>query len=174
MLNTPQVEFIGEEGVDSGGLTREFFQILFQQIASVYLDSTGCFKHNAVAFQVSDGHTLQTLRQNNLYFLQENVFSRLGQFASMCLVHGGAAVRVFSSSVYSFLCGMKPSDIIADISEVSNFETRDFIAKVRVRVMVSVATYHTCTAHTHAPTVFYLFNFYRSLSVKLMINYNLC
>ena len=47
------VEFVGEEGIDSGGLKREFFRLLFQQMQAVYLDSCGCFKHNALAFQVS-------------------------------------------------------------------------------------------------------------------------
>lgn len=46
----------------------------------------------------------------------------------MCLVQGGAAVRLFSSSVYEFLCGMKPSNITVDISEVS--EIREFIETV--------------------------------------------
>jgi hypothetical protein len=109
--NRLTVEFVGEEGIDGGGLTREFFRILFRQFSSVYLDSTGCFKHNSVALQ--DG----------LYFC-------LGQLASMCLVHGGAAVRIFSTSVYSYLCGRKSSDIDVQICEISNVEIRDFVGEI--------------------------------------------
>lgn len=47
-----KVVFVGEVGIDTGGLTREFFRLLFQQIAAKYLECTGCFMHNAVALQV--------------------------------------------------------------------------------------------------------------------------
>lgn len=45
--------FVGEEGVDTGGLTREFFRIICDSIRSRYLESTGCFRHNATAYQVA-------------------------------------------------------------------------------------------------------------------------
>ena len=62
----------------------------------------------------------------------------MGQFASMCLVQGGAAIRLFSSSVYAFLFGKKPSDIIVDISEVSQVQIREFVEQVYT---VSVYTF---------------------------------
>ena len=36
----------------------------------------------------------------------------------MCLVHGGAAICIFSSSVYSYFCGKKPSDIVVEHDEI--------------------------------------------------------
>jgi hypothetical protein len=54
----------------------------------------------------------------------------LGLLASMCLVHGGAAVRIFSTSVYSYLCGRKSSDIDVQICEISNVEIRDFVGEI--------------------------------------------
>lgn len=47
-----QVVFVGEEGVDTGGLTREFFRLICYAIGSRYLESTGCFRHDATAYQV--------------------------------------------------------------------------------------------------------------------------
>jgi len=41
-----KVEFVGEAGIDTGGLTREFFRLLFQQAAAKYLEYTGCFIHS--------------------------------------------------------------------------------------------------------------------------------
>ena len=48
-----QVEFLGEQGSDTGGLTREFFDLVGYHASAKYFEPTGCFKHNSVAFQVS-------------------------------------------------------------------------------------------------------------------------
>ena len=37
---------------------------------------------------------------------------------SMSLLHGGSAIQLLSLSVYNFLSGMNPSDIIVAIEEV--------------------------------------------------------
>ena len=47
-----QVSFIGEDGDDSGGLTRKFFTLLPKEILNKYMEPTGVFQHNAVALQV--------------------------------------------------------------------------------------------------------------------------
>ena len=47
-----QVSFIGEDGDDSGGLTREFFTLLPKEILNQFMEPTGVFRHNAVALQV--------------------------------------------------------------------------------------------------------------------------
>lgn len=43
--------FIGEDGSDGGGLTREFFRLISCSISSKYMEN-GCFRHNAIAYQV--------------------------------------------------------------------------------------------------------------------------
>lgn len=60
-------------------------------------------------------HFAVEFNYNNLFYRMVYFF-RLGQFASMCLVHGGVAIRILSSSVYSFLCGTNTCDIIADVN----------------------------------------------------------
>ena len=52
-----QVEFMGVPGEDGGGLLREFWTILFEQIAGSYFEksseSAGCCpRHDTVALQV--------------------------------------------------------------------------------------------------------------------------
>ncbi len=37
---------------------------------------------------------------------------------AMALVHGGSAVHILSRSVFNYLAGMKPLDIIVDVNEV--------------------------------------------------------
>ena len=44
--------FVGEQGSDTGGLTREFFRLIQYSIMAKYMEDTGCFRHNAVAYQV--------------------------------------------------------------------------------------------------------------------------
>lgn len=47
-----QVEFLGEDGSDTGGLRCEFFTLAFKEFSFKYLEGRGSFKHNAVAYQV--------------------------------------------------------------------------------------------------------------------------
>lgn len=49
---------------------------------------------------------------------------------AMALVHGGAAVHLMSPSVYNFLTGMKPSDIIVGLHEVPDTNVREMLQKV--------------------------------------------
>ena len=60
------------------------------------------------------------------------MYYRLGQLAAMCLVQGGAAIRVLAPSVYSFLCGKKPCDIIVPVDEVSDEGVRGILNKVSI------------------------------------------
>lgn len=48
----------------------------------------------------------------------------------MTLVHGGGAINIFSPSVYNFLSGMSPSDIIVDIAEVPEEATKQVLGRV--------------------------------------------
>ena len=45
------MEFLGEEGQDTGGLTREFFTLVSKDVAGEYM-ACGTFRHNSVALQV--------------------------------------------------------------------------------------------------------------------------
>ena len=46
------MSFVGEDGADTGGLTWEFFRLVGYGVSSKYLELTGCFRHDAVAYQV--------------------------------------------------------------------------------------------------------------------------
>ena len=62
---------------------------------------------------------------------------------AMALVHGGAAVGLLCPSVYSFLSGMKPSDIIVSIEEVPD---ESLCGKLRkVTWFLHVAYFKSCT-----------------------------
>ena len=50
----------------------------------------------------------------------------------MCLIQGGAAIRIFCPSVVSLLCGMNPSDIVPQIEEIPDKEVQDIMNKVKL------------------------------------------
>lgn len=52
------------------------------------------------------------------------MYYRLGQLMAMALVHGGSAVCLLSSSVYGYLCELKPCDIIVGVDEVPDSNVR--------------------------------------------------
>ena len=43
-ISLMQVEFVGEQGSDTGGMTREFFTYVGHAMSTRYLTQTGCFK----------------------------------------------------------------------------------------------------------------------------------
>jgi hypothetical protein len=50
-----KVTFVGEEGVDVGGVRREFWQLMFEQVGTYFLKGDNgkmAFIHNTLAFQV--------------------------------------------------------------------------------------------------------------------------
>ena len=63
--------------------------------------------------------------------LQEGVYYRIGQLMAMALVHGGAAVHLLSQSVYNFLTGMKPCDIVG-VHEIPDASVREMLQMVNV------------------------------------------
>lgn len=57
---------------------------------------------------------------------------------AMALVHGGSAIRILSRSVFNYLAGMKPLDIIVDVNEVPDSGVRDILQKVCVTLKLYV------------------------------------
>lgn len=48
----------------------------------------------------------------------------------MALVHGGGGFNIFCSTVYNFLCGIKPSELIASPDEVPDASIRMLLKQV--------------------------------------------
>ena len=48
----------------------------------------------------------------------------------MSLVHGGGAFRLFSPTVFRFLCGMNAADLIAGVDEVPDSSIREVLKQV--------------------------------------------
>ena len=125
--------FVGEDGIDTGGLTREFFRLIAASFSQKYLDSTGCFKRNAIAFQVSKFECILWICLPLAYF-QEGVYGRVGTLAAMSLINGGASFSLFSHTVFYFLCGCDAAKLHPKIEEVpvANTACKDFLYKVGI------------------------------------------
>ena len=63
---------MGEEGADTGGLSREFFRLVCYSISNQYLESTGCFRHDATAYQVQAQSNL-TVVYLDFYYRNEYI-----------------------------------------------------------------------------------------------------
>ena len=58
---------------------------------------------------------------------------------AMALIHGGAGVRILSPSVFNFLSGMKPSEIIVGIDEVADADIKVILKKVFTNGVSSIS-----------------------------------
>ena len=56
-----KVDFVGEQGADSGGLTREFFSLLARSVVPIYFDEKGVVVHNSIALQASINKVLMDM-----------------------------------------------------------------------------------------------------------------
>ena len=58
------------------------------------------------------------------------MYPKIGSLFAMAFVHRGGALRLFSPSVFSYMCGMSASDIIVDTNEVSDPLVKAVLEKV--------------------------------------------
>jgi len=76
-----KIQFIGEEGLDAGGLTREFFSMLFQQ-TPVFED--GLFSHHS-------------------HLLDEKAYHLLGRSTALALTVGHAGPQCLDSHIVKYI-----------------------------------------------------------------------
>lgn len=69
------------------------------------------------------------------------MYNKIGQLTAMNLVHGGGPINIFCPAVYSYMCGMSPSDIIVSSDEVPDKKTRDFLETVCLHLIVHCVLY---------------------------------
>ena len=60
------------------------------------------------------------------------MYSQLGNLVAMALVHGGGPLCLFSPSVYRYLCGSDPVDIIVGMDEIGEYEVKNILKQVCV------------------------------------------
>lgn len=73
----------------------------------------------------------------SLALKQDKVFYRLGQLASMCLVHGGGGFHVLSQAVFKYISGVDSGVIIAPPDDVGDSIAKSIIDEVKSHDMCS-------------------------------------
>ena len=71
--------------------------------------------------------------------MQDRVYYKLGQLASMCLVQGGARFNILSLAVFDYICGKDISNIIIPFEDVMHLQAKELINEVSRYVLVGYA-----------------------------------
>ncbi|KAJ8032119.1 hypothetical protein HOLleu_25542 [Holothuria leucospilota] len=94
-----QVKFLGEDGQDGGGLTRELCQLILQgiQLSSLFVGEAG-----------------NMFPANNIQHLVNGAYFRAGQLVASIICQGGPSVNIFSAylieaAMKQVMCGPVPT-----------------------------------------------------------------
>jgi hypothetical protein len=104
------VKFIGEEAVDTGGVTREFFTNFFQSILT-----------NGNIFRGS--YPNLTFR-HNLHALEEGQFEMFGILTAIALLNGCPGPHFLCHSLASFILDNQVEVVLDDVPAESEFKTK--------------------------------------------------
>ena len=108
--DTVIVKFIGEEGVDTGGVTREFFTNYFHDLSNS--GNIFCGRHPNLTFR------------HDLYALEEGQFEFFGKLTAVALLNGCPGPHFLCHSVVSFILD-NPQDVgLDEVPTESEFETK--------------------------------------------------
>jgi hypothetical protein len=129
----PDVTFIGEDGIDAEGLTKELF--------SIVMNSLKCGTGGYILFEGSDDHLLPIINEE---YHQSGYFKYVGQLIGMSVLHAGfgmtgisRALSVFiaTDDVYKGMCHLSISDVPDyGIQEILHEVRRDEIQYVTFTV----------------------------------------
>lgn len=108
------ITFVREDGIDAGGLLREYFQILWDTL-----------KDNNDLFT---GPTNMRVLAHNIRALQDNHYRIIGNCIALSLMYGGSAPRFFSQGVVAYLLGDNIDKAV--INEIPDVEIKEKVGKV--------------------------------------------
>ncbi|WAR10678.1 hypothetical protein MAR_035754 [Mya arenaria] len=103
------VKFIGEDGVDSGGLTREFFSLLFE--------TSPVFEDNGFSY--------------NADLLEKKHYQLMGRATSMAILHGYPGPRNLNRTIVDFILENKEPEEIPECC-IQNAEVKAAIEEVSI------------------------------------------
>ena len=125
--------FVGEDGVDTGGLTREFFRLIATSFSHLNIWNQ-LVASNAMPLLIKYATSMYSMDIASylVHFISyEGLYSQLGKIAAMSLVHGGGSFSLFSNTIYNFLCSRDAAELLPSIEEVADTTIKDFLYKVR-------------------------------------------
>ena len=75
--------------------------------------------------------------------MQDWVYYKFGQLASMCLVQGGAGFNILSLSVFDYVCGKDISNIIIPFEDVMHLQAKELTNEVSRYVLIIAMCHYT-------------------------------
>jgi hypothetical protein len=104
-----KIRFIGEDGIDQGGLTREFFSLLFKE---------------TTAFE---GHLMSVYSD----MLEKQQYFYIGKITAMALLTGHPGPRCLDNHLVEYiLSGTMPSASSISLSSINRMDVLDAVQKV--------------------------------------------
>ena len=103
------VDFIGEDSADYGGLTREFFSAVYDEVSTILFD----------------GPPNNSYPQHNQERLEKWEYEIFGKTVSLALSSGCAGPRFPNSSVCNLLSSTEESYIKPTIEDLADFELQE-------------------------------------------------
>lgn len=116
---TPRVKFEDEEGIDAGGLRREYFTLLMKEVTNNPALFEGQEDNKAITYNTS-------ALQSNLYFI-------VGRMISCAIMHCDIGVPVFSKSMYYFISheNVDMTEMPHCVEDIPDYSVVELIRKVR-------------------------------------------
>lgn len=109
---TPDVNFIGEEGIDAEGLTKEFF--------SIVMNALKCGTGGYVLFEGSDDHLLPVISEE---YHQSGYYKYVGLLIGMSVLHAGFGMTGLSRALSVYLA---TDDVVKAICHLSINDVPDY------------------------------------------------
>ena len=104
------VKFIGEDAIDSGGVTREFFSELFRGFGVYSMLVRGTYPHITV------GHNLEAVAKG--------LFETFGKLVAIALVNGCPGPHFFSPMVAGFILDIPREPHLTEVPDDCEFLTQ--------------------------------------------------
>ncbi|CAI8034740.1 G2/M phase-specific E3 ubiquitin-protein ligase [Geodia barretti] len=107
--------FVGEQGNDTGGLTRELWCLFARHV-----------QHN-----LCEGHENCKVIRHDASKLQEGVYRRVGVLMGVSLIQGGSGYPFFAPSTFSYLSGTDVCSILVGCDEIPDIEVKKTLQEIR-------------------------------------------
>ena len=136
-----KVSFVGEEAIDTGGPSREFWRLLVGDIENTYCCGEAAklvFDRNTPALQVA--FHLCYLVCFDMYdiFLQRSEFKMLGSLIAMSIIQGGPGFPLLLPLLYGYIStGHYNLELLTD-SNVPDFQVHTLLAEVCMSIMLYI------------------------------------
>jgi hypothetical protein len=117
----PHVRFLGEAGIDAGGLSREYGLILRKEI----------FSSNANLFEGQENRKLPIYNINGIL---SNLYYLAGKMVAYLIIHLDIGVPMLSPAFYYYLVfkDIEKASEYCSIEDVPDYETNNWIDQVKI------------------------------------------